>query len=261
MIIPFEKYQGTGNDFIMIDNRTHRFDVNDLPIPSMCHRKFGIGADGVIVIENHPSLDFHMIYFNPDGSQSFCGNGSRCAVAYANSLGIINDETTFLSTDGDHMAHIQNGLVELKMHDVATVERKGNDFIINTGSPHYIQFVDNVENVDIVPTARAIRYNDVYKSEGINVNFVQVLEDGIRIRTYERGVEDETLSCGTGVTAAALAACIRQNKTNQSNKTKVLSQGGELSVSFTHTESGFSNIFLVGPAKKTFEGQINLSQF
>ncbi|MFT5724849.1 MAG: diaminopimelate epimerase [Bacteroidia bacterium] len=260
MRLDFEKYQGTGNDFIMLDNRNGLFNVSDLPITYLCDRRFGIGADGVIVIENHQELDFHMIYFNPDRSQSFCGNGSRCAVAFAKSLGIIGDETNFLSTDGAHFAKIVDGLVELKMNDVQTFIEQDNTYVINTGSPHYISFVPAVDAVDIVPSAHAIRYNEQYKQDGINVNFIEKLDSGMKIRTYERGVEAETLSCGTGVTAAALANFLSEDQQGVSHTTTVTSKGGTLSVRFSHNATGFHDIYLVGPAKKTFEGHIEVTQ-
>lgn len=259
MTLTFEKYQGTGNDFIMLDNREKHFNVMDLPISALCDRKFGIGADGVIVIENHATLDFHMIYFNPDGSQSFCGNGSRCAVAYAHKLGIIKEETQFLSTDGAHYAKIQNGLVELKMHDVHQFSMDNNSVIINTGSPHHINFVDNVDAVDLLLQAREIRYNDTYHEHGINVNYIESIKHGIKIRTYERGVEGETLSCGTGVTAAAIANFIHDGRTDTSHEIKVVSRGGTLSVRFIYeTDSTFREIYLIGPAEQTFKGSIEI---
>ncbi len=258
MQIQFEKYQGTGNDFIMIDNRHGEIDAYSLPITAMCDRKFGIGADGVIVIELHDSVDFNMIYFNPDGSQSFCGNGSRCAVAFARSLDLINGETIFLSTDGLHEAIISNNTVALKMHDVSDIKTHGKAFELNTGSPHYIQFVDDVSTIEVVEEARKIRYNDTYKDAGINVNFVEREQNALKIRTYERGVENETLSCGTGVTAAVLAEAFNTNKTGEKMSTDVKVEGGELKVEFTANPDGFADIYLIGPAQKTFEGRIEI---
>jgi len=256
--IRFEKYQGTGNDFIMIDNRHGKIDAYNLPITAMCDRKFGIGADGVIVIELHETVDFNMIYFNPDGSQSFCGNGSRCAVAFAKSLDLISSETTFLSTDGLHEASISNSIVALKMHDVSDVVTHGDAFELNTGSPHYIEFVDDVSTIEIVEQAQKIRYNDTYKDAGINVNFVEQEQSALKIRTYERGVENETLSCGTGVTAAVLANAFKEKKVGTKMSTQVHVEGGELKVEFTSTDNGFEDIYLIGPAKKTFEGTIEI---
>lgn len=258
MQISFEKYQGTGNDFIMIDNRDGAFDTMSLPISSLCDRRFGIGADGLIVIENHPTLDFNMIYFNSDGSQSFCGNGSRCAVMFAKNLGIIEKETHFLSTDGEHFATVQNGLVSLQMHDVLEYSKQGDDFVINTGSPHYLSFVEDVNQLNIVPEAHKIRYSDTYAEHGINVNYLQNSSDCLNIRTYERGVEDETLSCGTGVTAAAIALYLNEKNKEAQKTTFIKTMGGNLTVSFTKTDDGFTNIFLIGPAVHTFSGQVNI---
>ncbi len=258
MKISFEKYQGTGNDFVMINNWENRFSTSELPIDRLCDRKFGIGADGLIVIEKHPSLDFNMIYFNSDGSQSFCGNGSRCAVAFAKKLGIIGNKTTFLSTDGEHYAETTDSEVKLKMHDVLENEFSNSDYIINTGSPHYIQFVDSVNGMSVVEKAKFIRYNDRFNDEGINVNFIEDVTDGIKIRTYERGVEDETLSCGTGVTAAALANSLKLALANGSYSTNVQTEGGKLKVSFTKNESQFYDIYLIGPAEYVFSGVIEI---
>lgn len=258
MNVHFEKYQGTGNDFIMIDNRSQVIDAYSLPIPDLCDRKFGIGADGVIVIENHVTADFNMIYFNPDGSQSFCGNGSRCAVAFAHSLEIINNQTTFLSTDGIHEASIKEDLIAVKMHDVTEVIKHSAAFELNTGSPHYITFVDDITDIDIIPEAHKIRYNELYKAAGINVNFVERQLDVIKMRTYERGVENETLSCGTGVTAVALADAFSTHQVGENQTRKVMVEGGELSVQFSFDGKLFTNIYLIGPAKKTFVGHINL---
>lgn len=204
--ISFFKYQGTGNDFVMIDNRENVFPKDDLSlITKLCDRRFGIGADGVILIENTESSDFEMVYFNPDGSQSLCGNGSRCAVMFANQLGIIEDKTKFMAIDGEHEAHIKEGRVHLLMHDVNEVEQIGEDFLIDTGSPHYIKYVTDLDQKDMIAEGRAIRYSDRFKAAGVNVNLIEKQDDGLKIRTYERGVEGETLSCGTGCTAAALA--------------------------------------------------------
>ena len=258
MQIHFEKYQGTGNDFVMVDNRTKHLDAYSLPISAICDRKFGVGADGVILIEPHDTLDFNMIYFNPDGSQSFCGNGSRCAVAFAKSLGLINQNTTFLSTDGQHEASISEGLVALKMHDVNEVKNLGDAYELNTGSPHFIRFVKNVTQIDLIPEAQKVRYNSTYKSGGINVNFVEQLPNALKMRTYERGVEDETLSCGTGVTAAVLAHAHHNQVSGKNVNIEVHVEGGVLHVQFTRDGNKFTDIYLIGPAKKTFEGRIDI---
>lgn len=254
--IQFHKYQGTGNDFVMIDNRQKLVDRNDLEmVRKLCDRKFGIGADGVILIENDKEVDFEMIYFNPDGSQSLCGNGSRCAVMFAASLGMIDDITTFRAIDGLHQAEIREDQVHLLMHDVKDHERKDQDFVIDTGSPHYIRYVSNLEQTDVVAEGRRVRYSDDYAEDGINVNFVQKQNDqSLSIRTYERGVENETLSCGTGCTAAALSLALSGSK----SPVQLHAMGGQLQVAFECSNSVFTNIYLIGPAKKVFEGDIEL---
>ena len=254
--ISFYKYQGTGNDFVMIDNRNLTFDrINLSLISKLCDRRFGIGADGVILIENTDQADFEMVYFNPDGSQSLCGNGSRCAVMFAKYLGIIENETTFKAIDGDHYAKIESDLVYLKMHDVNHYESIDQDFLIDTGSPHYIRYVDNINAIDPVIEGRAIRYSDRFSEKGVNVNFLEkVNSDTLKIRTYERGVENETLSCGTGCTAAALSLAIHGSL----NSVNLEAMGGSLRVDFHQSENGFTDIFLIGPAEAVFQGQIDV---
>jgi len=256
MPISFHKYQGTGNDFVMIDNRDLVFDKTNLElIGKLCDRRFGVGADGVILIENSEDSDFEMVYFNPDGSQSLCGNGSRCAVMFARFLGIIKLETTFTAIDGLHYAKIENELVHLKMHDVAEFEKIGEDFLIDTGSPHYIKFVDSSDQIDPVEIGRSVRYSERFKENGVNVNFIEKFgNNSIKIRTYERGVENETLSCGTGCTAAALSLGIQSDI----NSVRLETMGGELEVKFKKDKGAFSDIYLIGPAKIVFEGSINL---
>ena len=253
--ISFVKYQGTGNDFVMIDDREQGFDLQDLSlVQQLCDRRFGVGADGLILIRLHTDYDFEMIYYNSDGSQSMCGNGSRCAVMFARELGIIGDRTHFLAIDGPHDAHVEDDLVYLKMGDVATVEERGQDLFINTGSPHHICFRESVTEANVQQDGAAIRYSDIYAKGGTNVNFVELrAENQIYVRTYERGVEGETLSCGTGVTAASLAASLQDYQ----SPVKVQTPGGQLSVSFEKVSTGgFTNIYLIGPAQRVFEGQI-----
>lgn len=258
MILNFYKYQGTGNDFVMIDNRGNVFNKNNIKlVQQLCDRKFGIGADGLILIENIEYLDFNMIYFNADGTQSFCGNGSRCAVSFAKYLGIIDSQAMFLSTDGEHEAWIsKNGEVSLKMHDVKAIEKGEEHYFINTGSPHYIKEVEALKDFDVFTEGKAIRNNDRFKTEGTNVNFVKLNKEDIEIRTYERGVEDETLSCGTGVTAAALAWADKYELAY--GKVPVATQGGELSIGFKRNETGFNDIWLIGPAVFVFKGEIEV---
>jgi diaminopimelate epimerase len=254
----FYKYQATGNDFVVIDNQSGKFSFTRDQIQKICDRKFGIGADGVILIENDPKANFNVNYYNSDGSQSLCGNGSRAAVQFASTLGLVNGKAKFNAYDGLHDAELLPlGVVRLRMNNVEKVDQTGNDFILNTGSPHYIQFVDNVETLSVFEEGRKIRYNQTFKQEGINVNFVQLLPDNkIFVRTYERGVENETLSCGTGVTAAALVSSFK----GYTSPVVVKVLGGELSVEFKPAgmSGRFTDIFLVGPAKMVFEGDLEL---
>lgn len=258
MKLEFYKYQGTGNDFVMIDNRNNVFDKSNIKtIQKLCDRRFGIGADGLILIENLEDLDFNMIYFNADGSQSFCGNGSRCAVAFAKHIGIIEKQAMFLSTDGEHEAWINDkGEVSLKMHDVSTIEKGEEHYFINTGSPHYIVEVDDVATTNVKEAGAAIRYNERFKADGTNVNFVNYSDNELSIRTYERGVEDETLSCGTGVTAAALSLADK-NKLS-AGVIAINAAGGNLKVGFKRNGNVFSDIWLIGPATFVFKGNIEL---
>lgn len=259
--IPFNKYQGTGNDFVIIDNRTETYLDRSMQaaIQQICDRKFGIGADGLILLQNKPGFDFEMVYFNADGNESsMCGNGGRCIVAFARQLGVIKEEAYFLAIDGPHQAKVTSeGWVELKMSDVASIER-GDDFtILDTGSPHYIVFVEDLKDINIVQSGQQIRYSDRFKTDGINVNFVEKTEAGIAVGTYERGVEDETLSCGTGVTAAAIALVADQQNSNDipaSNEVAISTKGGQLKVRLTSKEQHYTDIWLCGPATKVFEG-------
>lgn len=258
MIIPFYKYQGSGNDFIMIDNRKQIFPKENTDfINRLCDRHFGIGADGLILLENDDSSDFSMVYFNADGNQStMCGNGGRCIVSFAKELKIIGPETKFNAIDGLHKASIKNEIVSLQMIDVKEVKLFENYAYTDTGSPHHVQIVSNVLNYPVVKEGRDIR-NDLYGKEGSNVNFVQELGNNtFKVRTYERGVENETLACGTGVTAVAIVMDAL-GKTN-GNKVTLLAEGGKLSVSFNKIQGEYRNIILHGPAKKVFEGEIEL---
>lgn len=255
MIVSFTKYQGTGNDFILIDNRNQFFSLSKQHIQKLTDRRFGIGADGLMLIENEGTSDFKMTYFNADGSQSLCGNGSRCAVDFARSLGLINDSTSFLTTDGIHKAHFEDGNIHFQLYDVSEVEIiNKNEIFIHTGSPHHMVFVKNVDEVDIIKEGAAIRNSEKYP-KGTNVNFVQINRDDIKVRTYERGVENETLSCGTGVTAAAIAS----TKFGVKSPVHVKTLGGSLIVTFDQkSASEFKNIYLAGPATKVFEGKIEI---
>jgi diaminopimelate epimerase len=253
----FYKYQATGNDFVLIDNRSAGYSFSKDEIEKICHRRFGVGADGLMLIEKHPVMDFNLIYYNSDGSQSLCGNGSRAAVTFASHLGIINGNTEFNAFDGAHSAEIlPAGKVRLKMKDVSKTESKGDAIFMNTGSPHHIQFLKNVEHHAVFEEGKKIRYSQEYAPAGTNVNFVELLPDNtIYVRTYERGVENETLSCGTGVVASALAASTK----GYQSPVKVKALGGDLSVDFKSSQSGtFTDIFLTGPAKLVFEGDLEL---
>lgn len=256
MKIPFYKYQGTGNDFVMIDNRSKRFPKeNTAVILKICDRNFGIGADGIILIENDTDFDFRMLYFNADGSQTFCGNGGRCAVAFANHLEIITLETNFIAFDGGHFAKIENDIVALQMIDVTEVIIKENSVFAYTGTQHHIELVENLENYPVFEMGRKIRNS--YPAPGSNVNFVeQVNHNTFQVRTYEKGVENETLACGTGVTAVAIAMHKTKKTTEQRIKLPVM--GGDLQVSFDENEGKYNNVFLKGPAEFVFKGDIEV---
>ena len=258
MKINFSKYQGTGNDFILIDNRNNFFPKENLKkIIEICDRKFGIGSDGLVLIEKSDRADFEMIFFNPDGSKSLCGNGSRCAVKFAYGLQLIGTNCSFLAHDGLHNAFINGNIIGIEMRDVEWVETYPDFIFLNTGSPHVIVFTDGLENLDVKSEGRKIRNDVRFKSiNGVNVNFINIKNEIIHIRTYERGVEDETLSCGTGVTAAVLAAS-HQNLVK--SKCNVVTRGGNLMVDcINHNNRIFTDIILSGPAEFIFEGTIEI---
>lgn len=259
MEIHFHKYQGAGNDFIMVDNRSLVFPKNNIElIHKLCDRRFGIGADGLILLEPSEKQDFTMVYFNADGKEgSMCGNGGRCIVAFAKKLDIIKNETTFEATDGLHFAKIENDLVNLQMADVENIEIYDTHTFLNTGSPHHVNFCEAISNLNVAEMGSKIRYGSPYFEEGTNVNFVeQISGNSFKVRTYERGVEDETLACGTGVTAVAIAA----NKTNKTSEEKIYIEvlGGKLEVSFKKVGNSYKNVFLKGPAQFVFEGKITV---
>ena len=257
MLTNFIKYQATGNDFILIDNRKGEIKLELNQILRLCNRSWGIGSDGLILIEHDKESDFKMNFFNPDGSQSLCGNGSRCAVRFAHELGIIADKTTFSAFDGLHEAQIlDDNTIRLKMQDVNTVRHMGDGMFVDTGSPHVVNFVINLDAFKVFREGRKIRNSGLFHTSGVNVNFVEVLDmQNIYVRTYERGVENETLSCGTGVTAAAIAAHIK----NVVPPVKVKTRGGNLVVEYKKEETGnFTEVYLTGPAEKVFEGKIKI---
>lgn len=250
----FIKYQGTGNDFILIDNRAAFFPKKDVALISkICHRKFGVGADGLILLENHKTLDFKMVYYNSDGNESsMCGNGGRCIVHFAHYLEIIEGACSFEAVDGIHNASIDKDLVSLEMNDVKNIQVSENYVFLDTGSPHHVAIVPELETFDVVSEGRKIR-NDIYKKEGSNVNFVEKNEDAVfSVRTYERGVEDETLSCGTGVTAVAIA--MFETGQTESKKIVLKTLGGDLQVRFTKEDMMYNNIYLEGLAVQVFKG-------
>lgn len=258
MTLKFYKYQGTGNDFVMVDNRDKLLsNLSFELVKSICDRKFGIGADGMILLENEEGYDFKMVYFNSDGNESsMCGNGGRCIVQFAKDQGIIENSCTFLAIDGKHEARIEGDTVKLHMSDVEHVNEAGNDWFTDTGSPHHVVFATEVNDMNLVDEARAIRYSDHYKKEGVNVNFVRVDSGQLQMRTYERGVEDETLSCGTGVTAAAIVA--HHSGRIGTDTINIETAGGQLNVSFQHHGNGYSDIWLSGPAKFVFSGTMDI---
>ena len=261
MNLSFFKYQGAGNDFVIIDNREALFPENDYQLVNqLCNRRFGIGADGLMLLQNHPTYDFEMRYYNADGRPgSMCGNGGRCITAFAKYLGVIKEETNFLAVDGPHYAKISAKNVSLQMIDIFDIEQQENYFVLNTGSPHYVSFVAAVQAMDVFEQGRAIRYNERFKQEGINVNFVQEIDTNhLFVRTYERGVEDETLSCGTGMTASALCYGLNKNLLGKHVIT-IDTPGGKLKIQFEQAKKGcFEQVFLDGPAELVYKGSIDL---
>jgi len=258
--IPFIKYQGTGNDFVLIDNREANCLTKEdtAKVQKLCDRRFGIGADGLILLQNKEGFDFEMIYFNSDGSEStMCGNGGRCITAFAKHLGIIKDKAYFLAIDGPHEAIIRaDDWVELKMIDVEQVHCKAEHYELNTGSPHYVTFVEDVDDIDVVENGQAIRYSETFRAEGINVNFVEKRKDEIIVLTYERGVEAETYSCGTGVTAAAIAYYLEAPDASR-QQVAIQTKGGHLAVRIVpNGNGGFQDVWLCGPAELVFAGRV-----
>lgn len=259
MIFKFYKYQGTGNDFVILNNSHNEFDnLTTEQIKFLCDRRFGIGADGLMLLNNRPGYDFEMKYYNSDGAEStMCGNGGRCLVQFAADNGSLKDRYHFIAIDGEHEAVIAgDGWVKLKMKNVDNVVTADEAFVLDTGSPHYVKFVKDIKNTPVYADGRAIRNSTDYITEGINVNFVERQNDEIYVRTYERGVEDETLSCGTGVTAAALVSAQNQNGFNIVH---VSTPGGKLAVEFIkHSNGTYTDIWLCGPATFVFSGEIEL---
>lgn len=259
-IIKFFKYQGAGNDFVLIDNRQKEFTGNKVEFAKeVCQRKFGVGSDGLIFIETSKIAEFEVDFLNPDGSRSFCGNGSRCAVQFAKDQKIfMNSKTSFSAIDGIHYAHVLEDSVKIEMKNVELVEQKETSYFADTGSPHVVSFFKSVDNLDVIEFGQKVRYSDEYKANGTNVNAVEEVSPmNIKVRTYERGVEDETLACGTGVTACALSYSLKNDI--QSGVVNIEAVGGHLKVSFVkQNDNSFEQIWLEGPAKFVFKGELNV---
>lgn len=261
----FSKYHGAGNDFVIIDNRQNTFTARDQStIQAICDRRFGIGADGLMLLEEHPDHDFLMVYYNADGLEgSMCGNGGRCIVAFASHLGIIKSSASFLATDGPHQATISESkenkmTVSLQMTDVERIRSVKDGFFLDTGSPHLIIFEQDIESLEVATKGKELRHDPAFSPGGTNVNFVEIKNDQIYIRTYERGVEAETLACGTGVTAAAIASFYAGKLVSEKNIV-VHAMGGRLKVSFSISgNEKFTDVYLEGPAEKVFDGSIDL---
>ena len=256
-MVSFYKFHGTGNDFILLDGRKATASLTSEGIAALCHRHFGVGADGLIIISPKEGFDFEMIYFNSDGSPAnMCGNGARCATAFASMLGIIGNEGKFLAGDGPHSANVDKisnseWQVEISMRDVAIPDVFGDNTEINTGTSHLVKIVPDVSEIDTISEGRKIRYSEKYAREGINVDWVSIGESQLNVRTYERGVENETLSCGTGVTACAMVASLATGKTEWN----IVTPGGKLKVRFSTDASSFTNVTLQGPARFVFKGE------
>ena len=254
----FYKYQGAGNDFVMMDNRLNNISLTTEQIARICDRRFGVGADGLIFLESSDSVDFKMVYYNSDGALgSMCGNGGRCIVAFAKTFELFDQVCEFEAFDGIHKAELVDGdRISLSMSDVSFLEKKQANWYLDTGSPHLICFVDSIEQIDVSQKGAEIRYSSVYKKDGVNVNFVQMQDHSLIIRTYERGVEAETLACGTGATAAAIAAF--EVGLIKNNTVKLAALGGDLEVSFKKVETTYTYIKLIGAAEFVFKGSIDV---
>jgi diaminopimelate epimerase len=260
MVYQFWKYEGCGNDFVIIDERTDWLQLTESQIVAICDRRFGIGADGLLSLRNHPEYDFQMVYYNSDGSRAtMCGNGARCLSAFAHKMNAVGNKGGFIADDGPHTAEIlwtEDAVTQVAISMIdATPDQITSDHVsINTGTPHYVLFVDDIEHTDVQKIGSEIRFNPQFAPIGTNVNFVQTTPEGIIVRTYEKGVEAETLACGTGVTASAMAASLLSGKMSYDVKAR----GGNLHVSFDKKENTFTDVILTGPARLVFSGQFNL---
>jgi len=261
MKISFSKYHGTGNDFIIIDNRRLQWMPKQEEIARLCDRHIGIGADGLMLLTEKPGYDFYMTYYNSDGREStMCGNGGRCMIVFAQSLSLAGSEARFLAIDGEHLGKFtqkdSSDFISLKMKDVTVDEIEDDHLFLNTGSPHYVIFMNKVETLDIIAEANKIRFNDRFRKKGTNVDFVEVRDEDLFVRSYERGVEDETLSCGTGVTASVLAYAVKTH--DRRTFMDVQTRGGSLKVYFQQLGNSFTDIWLEGPAVLVFQGEIEI---
>ncbi len=260
MNIDFCKYQGTGNDFVMINSfKNDSFTIDSKDIATICHRRFGVGADGLILLERSAQYDFKMKYYNADGYEgSMCGNGGRCAFQYAKELGLIDSGAVFEAIDGKHEAYfVDKNLINLKMQDINKVKKTPLGLFIDTGSPHVLIPTENIENKDAYNEGKKIRYDNYFAPHGTNVNFYEVKNDAIHLKTYERGVENVTWACGTGSIAVAVGAFV-EGLINYSSSIRIVSKGGVLQVSFEHKNNTYNNVWLSGPAQKVFSGSIHL---
>ena len=261
MLVHFSKYHGTGNDFVLIDGRELDFPFHDQSlIKNICHRRFGVGADGLIILENSKEEDFAMKYFNADGKEgSMCGNGGRCITAFAHRLGLAGRDTRFEGIDGIHDASIlPEEVIRLKLSDVEGIRELEDGYLVNTGSPHFVRFVEDLENKLMNLEGKEIRHEPRFGPEGVNVNFAEVLDSAntLFVRTFERGVEAETWSCGTGVTAAAISSYMR-NKTDKITY-RIITKGGELEVDYQVSEAyRFTEVYLTGPVSHVYDGTIH----
>lgn len=260
MKLPFSKYHGTGNDFIIVDNRELNWRPTREDVARLCDRHFGIGADGLMLLSEKAGYDFYMSYYNSDGGEStMCGNGGRCMIVFASMLGLTGPVAHFLAIDGEHTGKIlqkdPGKLISLKMKDVMVDEIADDHLFLNTGSPHYVVFTKDVGTLDIVTEARKIRYNERFREQGTNVDFAEIRTDSLFVRSYERGVEDETLSCGTGVTASVLAYAVKHPSVK--TMTEVQTPGGMLRVEYKRQGNSFADIWLTGPAVPVFEGEVD----
>lgn len=261
--LKFSKYSGAGNDFILIDNREGGFDADSGLIEKMCARQIAVGADGLILLENSDQADIRMRYFNADGGEAeMCGNGSRCLIAFARKLGIVKDEYSFQTMERVLKARVKGDAISIQMGevldtllniDIEVDARKCTVHFTNTGVPHTILFVDDLDQIDLDGTGGKIRFHQRFQPKGTNVDFVtKTGKNSVAMRVYERGVEGETLACGTGVTAAGIIANLVHNV---KPPVKVAVRSGDtLTVDFKKSDDKFSDVVLTGPATLIYDG-------